>query len=181
MAGQHTISCSDGAWSHGWPACVKTYPEFDGQCHHDVTHSELSIHLLRILAAENRAQCAGRGLGPGPRRPDGGQTRLYCASGLHPGDEDDDNDDDNDDNDDSIQDRRRGNPAWSWTHNHKEYPTGQFLPHLTLSCFCLLFLAQNIGKYKISPATRNHSLSPRREGCVERTNWRVFVFCIYGP
>ena len=26
---------------------------------------------------------------------------------------------------DCIQDRRRGSPAWRWTHTHKEYPTGQ--------------------------------------------------------
>ena len=31
MAGQHTITCADGAWSHAWPACVPTYPEFDGE------------------------------------------------------------------------------------------------------------------------------------------------------
>ena len=35
MAGQHTITCSDGAWSHAWPACVKTYPQFDGEYHDD--------------------------------------------------------------------------------------------------------------------------------------------------
>ena len=31
MAGQHTLTCRDGAWSHAWPACVKTYPEFKGE------------------------------------------------------------------------------------------------------------------------------------------------------
>ena len=25
---------------------------------------------------------------------------------------------------DCLQDRRRGNPSWTWSHNHKEYPTG---------------------------------------------------------
>ena len=38
MAGQHTITCSDGVWSHAWPACVKTYPEFDGEYHDDEYH-----------------------------------------------------------------------------------------------------------------------------------------------
>ena len=25
---------------------------------------------------------------------------------------------------DCLQDRRRGNPSWHWSHKHKEYPTG---------------------------------------------------------
>ena len=143
----------------------------------------LNIILFRVLAAEDRAQCAGRGLDPGPCGPAGCQTRLHRASGLYPGDDDDmmmimmmimmlmlg-----------STQDRRRGNPAWSWTHNHKEYPTGQFLPHLTLSCFCLLFLAKILENIKY-PRLATITDFPPREGCVERTNWRVFVFCIYGP
>ena len=89
----------------------------------------------------------------------------------------------------STQDRRRGNPAWSWTHNHKEYPTGQFLPHLTLSCFCLLFLAKNIGKYKISPPCHNHRLSPERGLCWKNQLasfcvlylWSVVMKCIASP
>ena len=35
MAGQHTLTCADGAWSHAWPVCVPTYPEYDGECHDD--------------------------------------------------------------------------------------------------------------------------------------------------
>ena len=26
---------------------------------------------------------------------------------------------------DCLQDRRRGNPSWHWSHKHKEYPTGK--------------------------------------------------------
>ena len=26
---------------------------------------------------------------------------------------------------DCLQDRRRGNPSWHWSHTHKEYPTGE--------------------------------------------------------
>ena len=50
--------------------------------------------MLRVLAAEDRAQCAGRGLGPGPGGAAGGQTRSHRASGLHPGDDDDSDSDD---------------------------------------------------------------------------------------
>ena len=89
----------------------------------------------RVLAAPDRAQCAGRGLGPGQGGPAGGQTRLHRPSGLHPGDQSDDDSDDDNDDDDCMQDRRRGNPAWSWTHNHKEYPTGQCSPGF-LFCVC---------------------------------------------
>ena len=92
--------------------------------------------MIRVLAAADRAQCAGRGLGSGQSGSVGGQTRLHRASGLHPGDDDDKFL--NDDDDRIIQDRRRGNPAWSWTHNHKEYPTGKCCFLHTPFCFCLL-------------------------------------------
>ena len=138
--------------------------------------------MIRVLAATDRAQCTGRGLGSGQSGSVGGQTRLHRASGLHPGDDKSDND--SDDDDCIIQDRRRGNPAWSWTHNHKEYPTGKCCYLHTSSCFCFLAsLARstkiNIGKY---PATPQSQSFPRREGCVERNQLVEFLcFCIYGP
>ena len=56
--------------------------------------------MIRVLAATDRAQCTGRGLGSGQSGTVGRQTRLHRASGLHPGDHNNDND--SDDNGDDI-------------------------------------------------------------------------------
>ena len=130
--------------------------------------------MIRVLAATDRAQCAGRGLGPGQSGTARGQTRLHRASGLHPGDHDYD---DNDDDDDCIiQDRRRGNPAWSWTHNHKEYPTGKCCFLHTPSCFCLLASLDQNKILENIPPRHNHSLSPGERVVLKETNW--LSFCV---
>ena len=128
--------------------------------------------MFRVLAAPDRAQCTGRGLGFGQSGTVGCQTRLHRASGLHPGD----NDDSDDDDDCIIQDRRRGNPAWSWTHNHKEYPTGKCCFLHTPSCFCLLASLDQNKILENIPPRHNHSLSPGERVVLKETNW--LSFCV---
>ena len=92
-----------------------------------VGHSASTLYNLDIIhsragAAPGGAQRAGRLLaggqgGPAPGHPGlnrwaliGWDTILTSDwSTVHL---------------DCIQDRRRGSPAWEWSHNHKEYPTG---------------------------------------------------------
>lgn len=40
---------------------------------------------------------------------------------------------------DCLQDRRRGNPSWTWSHNHKEYPTGNSSIIQQIETLCTYF------------------------------------------
>ena len=83
----------------------------------------------------------------------------------------------------SIQDRRRGNPAWSWTHNHKEYPTGQCSPGFL---FCVCHFWPKIKYWKI-PRLAAITVSPPERGLCWKNQlpdfcvlylWSVVMKCI---
>ena len=104
MTGDHTLLCQDGAWSHSLPHCVQTYQEFNGQW---PTNDKYLISSKCLEYAPPRLEWSVSGSVWSVGRV--GQLVVRPGSIIHL---------------DCLQDRRRGNPAWSWTHTHKEYPTG---------------------------------------------------------